>query len=282
MKHGDVNICIPGFIIALPGLSLSEKIALAHIHQWPGTSNARLASLLGISVRGVEQMLRRFRERELIQQTGNGHARVLRLIHHVEHHTECEEDNVTQLHTNSGEHGPSQRHYSCGPSLSRTGQPAPPPPESPQPLTTCVPPEQHVWAEVKFARESFGRGDIEGSLRRYQRLKRYIAEHPNMSQERKAAGVEAITAEETRVLLCKLVLEQAKAKNMPREELSQLIRAVCATSEDRLVELRPTIDDCRQARTPIDFATLLSGEQTASRKPKPLAGPNLPAPTANL
>ena len=89
MKIPDVTIVIPAAIAALPDLSLAERVALAHLRQWPGTRNSRLANLLGLSERGVEQMLRRLRERGLIPQRGKGHARVLRVIFPVEHHTEC-------------------------------------------------------------------------------------------------------------------------------------------------------------------------------------------------
>ena len=116
MKIPDVTIVIPAAIAALPDLSLAERVALAHIADHSACSNGDLARLLGISVRGVEQMVRRFRARGLIQQTGNGHARVFRLLFPVEHHSKCEEHQGAKPHTKSGKHEPGESHRSCGPS----------------------------------------------------------------------------------------------------------------------------------------------------------------------
>jgi DNA-binding Lrp family transcriptional regulator len=94
---------------ALP-LSLSEKVALEQIHQLPGCSNERLADLIGISCRGVENLLRRLRDQGFIEQVGKGRARrhLLKFAVEAEQpHTLCGNDNndhsCAESHTLGGE-----------------------------------------------------------------------------------------------------------------------------------------------------------------------------------
>src|ERR1039457_7628710 len=66
MNTTDVEIKIPAAINALP-LTLTEKAVLAHIRNFPGCSNSRLAELIGGSRRGVEKLLRRLRDQGYIE-----------------------------------------------------------------------------------------------------------------------------------------------------------------------------------------------------------------------
>src|SRR5882757_7719905 len=109
MKTKSIEIKIPAGIVALP-ISLSEKVVLEHIRQFPGCSNARLAELLGISGRGVENMLRRLRSQGYIEQVGKGRARRHRLKFKMEagqEHTLCGNNNndhsCAESHTSRGE-----------------------------------------------------------------------------------------------------------------------------------------------------------------------------------
>lgn len=95
----ETVITIPAAIAAVPGLTLAEKVMLAHIAKTPACSNARLASILGVRVRGVESMLRRLREQGFIKQVGRGRARAHRLTFHVEHHIECGIEPSSKSHT---------------------------------------------------------------------------------------------------------------------------------------------------------------------------------------
>jgi hypothetical protein len=95
----DINIVIPAAIAALPGLNLSERVALAHIAKRPGCSNASLAKLLGVSMRGAEDLLRRLRDNGLIQAFGKGRARQHVLLFPVEHPTLCGKSDDGKSHT---------------------------------------------------------------------------------------------------------------------------------------------------------------------------------------
>ncbi len=88
MNTNSLEIRIPAAIATLP-LAIGEKIVLAQIAESPGCSNARLAQLIGGTCRGVENLLRRLRRQEYIEQTGKGRARRHRLLFPVEHHTLC-------------------------------------------------------------------------------------------------------------------------------------------------------------------------------------------------
>ncbi|HEV2331419.1 MAG TPA: hypothetical protein VGY56_21765, partial [Verrucomicrobiae bacterium] len=89
----SIEIKIPAAITALP-LAIGEKVVLAHIAKCPGCSNARLAELIGGTCRGVENLLRRLRQRGYIEQFGKGRARWHQLLFSVEHHILCGDDEV--------------------------------------------------------------------------------------------------------------------------------------------------------------------------------------------
>lgn len=75
----DITIHIPVAIAALPNLDLIERVILARVDECPASRNSDLAPLTGLSQRGIESTLARLRERDLIEVTGKGRARRLRL-----------------------------------------------------------------------------------------------------------------------------------------------------------------------------------------------------------
>lgn len=91
-----IIITIPVAIAGLPDLNLIEKVMLAYIEEQPATHNTDLATLTGLSERGIESILARLRDRDLIQVTGKGRARRLWVRLHVEHHTGCGQDTNTE------------------------------------------------------------------------------------------------------------------------------------------------------------------------------------------
>ncbi|OQB94248.1 MAG: hypothetical protein BWX84_00297 [Verrucomicrobia bacterium ADurb.Bin118] len=90
----EIIITIPVAIAGQPDLNLIEKAILAFIEARPACHNADLATLTGLSERGVESTLARLRDHGLIQVTGKGRARQLWL--HVEHHSACGQDPHSQ------------------------------------------------------------------------------------------------------------------------------------------------------------------------------------------
>jgi len=258
MKIPDVTIVIPAAIAALPDLSLAERVALAHIADHSACSNGDLARLLGISVRGVEQMVRRFRARGLIQQTGNGHARVFRLLFPVEHHSKCEEHQGAKPHTKSGKHEPGESHRSCGPSA----RPAANHPVATQAQDTpqsddTLSPRAKIKREYKRARDCVDRRDLAGALGHYRLLKEQISSLPDGGAKYKSEFIAAVEEEETRVLACKLLFQQARARKMPRQMFNTLVRAIPHLGEQRLSQIRPALDAQERLGTPGDISALL-------------------------
>ena len=100
MSMKDLNITIPAEIAVLP-LNLSEKVVLAQIHLFPGSSNRRLAELVGGTCRGVENLLYRLRQQNHI--TGNGRARRHRLMFLVRPHSSCGNTDHVKSHTSGGD-----------------------------------------------------------------------------------------------------------------------------------------------------------------------------------
>lgn len=101
-KGKSLTITVPEAIAVRADLSLVEKIALSIIVRYARCSNQKLARELGLSVRGVENLLVRLRRHNLIRQVGNGSARTLRLTFPVEHHTSCENSESPQTTTKCG------------------------------------------------------------------------------------------------------------------------------------------------------------------------------------
>lgn len=261
MKTSALTIVVPPEIVALPDLSLAERVALSHIHEWPGTSNARLANLLGFSERGVEQMLRRLRGRGLVQEHGKGHARVHRLTFPVEHPTKCGNDENTEPHTNSGEQEKVKPHCSCGHSaLSAVDKPMPPPTQEAAKASGKLSVDEMIKREYEYARECVDHRDLTGALDHYRKLKDQILSLPDTRAKYKSEFIAAVEEEETRVLACKLVFQQAKAAKMPRQKFSALMAAIAALSEEKLSQIRPALDTQVKLGTPADISALLLGE----------------------
>jgi DNA-binding MarR family transcriptional regulator len=120
-QTSDLTITIPAAIASLPGLNLLEWAALAHIAAFPACSNAKLSKLTGLSVRGVEAMLTRFRKCGLVKMAGNGRARRHELTFRVEHRTKCGKDEVEESRNKCGNDASSESHIPCadGTSASR-------------------------------------------------------------------------------------------------------------------------------------------------------------------
>jgi hypothetical protein len=89
VTSGGLHIHIPGEIMAIPNLSLNERVALASIDENPFTTNIELETTLGLSKRGVEYLIERLKRRGLVSQFRRGRARRLSLGFHVEPRSCC-------------------------------------------------------------------------------------------------------------------------------------------------------------------------------------------------
>lgn len=260
MKSADLTITVPAEIVALPNLSLVELVALAHLYEWPGSSNARLAKRLGLSERGIEAMLRRLRQRGLIQQHGKGHARVLRLMFPVEHHTECGENTLEASHKKCGAK-PQEAHILSGMNPARNAvQAQPNPAQTTSTATTGLPPSKYIEREMELAGECAMRWEFDDALRRYAHLKDYIANLNDTDSELKAMGLEGVSETETRILAVKLVFDYARSTNLPKDRFNALTASIASLSEERLAEIRPTLDAQAQLAKPVDISALLVDE----------------------
>ena len=83
-------------------LTLAERTVLAFIADHPTCSNHRLAELVGMSLRGIEALLRRMILRGYLRSYRKGRARRLELTFPVEHHIPCGDLECAKPHTNCG------------------------------------------------------------------------------------------------------------------------------------------------------------------------------------
>ena len=93
-NKSDTTITIAAAIAALP-LATSEKIALARINENPGSRNADLAKLIGITERGVKKLLQRLRSAGYVEQARKGRARRLYLKFPMEQGTEFRQPEIS-------------------------------------------------------------------------------------------------------------------------------------------------------------------------------------------
>ena len=99
----DLTITIPAVILALPDLTLHERVVLARLNENSDHSNAAIADLLGLSVSGVEVMLRRLRERKLIETAYVGKTAIRRVLLSVEDHKKSGQPVEPDAQKNSGQ-----------------------------------------------------------------------------------------------------------------------------------------------------------------------------------
>jgi hypothetical protein len=81
-----LTITIPAVVMALPDLTLHQRVVLARLHEKPDHSNAAIADLLDLSVSGIEVMLRRLRERKLIETVYVGKTAIRRVLLSADDH----------------------------------------------------------------------------------------------------------------------------------------------------------------------------------------------------
>jgi hypothetical protein len=102
-QQTDLNLTIPAPIMAVPNLNLTERVILTHVNMWPDCTNNDLATLTGLSTRGIESVLARLREQGLVVINGKGRTRRLTLTFNVECHSDCGEHHDEPHHTECGE-----------------------------------------------------------------------------------------------------------------------------------------------------------------------------------
>jgi hypothetical protein len=253
MKSAALTITIPAEIVCLPDLTIAERVALAHIHNFPACSNGRLACLLGLSERGIESLLRRLRERRLIQPIGRGRARSHRLMFLVERHTECVEVESTKSHTKSGENEIVESHLPCEPH-PHIDQPSPAPTQTTSTITLIA---MSVDEERKRAGDFITHADFEGALHHYQLAKERVEDFPETLLEVRAEALALVVEDETRVLASKLVFEHAAATGMPAAEKKSLFATIMGLSAERLAQIRPALDSQARLGRPVDISALL-------------------------
>ncbi len=214
MKPADLNIHVPAEIVAVPDLSLPERVVLATILERPGVANGSLAKLLGCSVRGVEALLARLRKRGLLLQIQDGHSREHRLTPLVATHKKCEI-------SNSG-----NSDILCGP------------PPSPLPSVPSQSIEDAVEQDLLLAQSYVQIGSIDEALNLYRRVRERIQAEPDLNEDGKRDALAVITGLENRAVALNLAVQVATAKGLSRSKGMALIGATMKLSPEKLAEIR--------------------------------------------
>ncbi len=104
-----IKVDIPSSIASLLGTTLVEQIALSRIVIYPCTTNGSLATLLGLSVRGVEAMLKRLRDHGFLSTEGVGRRRKFVVKFPVDQHKKCGDEKILNSHTKEVVQHPQSR-----------------------------------------------------------------------------------------------------------------------------------------------------------------------------
>jgi DNA-binding MarR family transcriptional regulator len=196
-QTNDLTITIPAAIASLPGLNLLEKAALARISELPGCSNSNLSKLTGLSVRGVEAMLTRFRERGLVEMVGKGRARRHELMFQVEHRTKCGKDEVEESRNKCG-------NAQCDESLENGGKHA----DGASPTSGDIGPSAPSGGDTEESTEDFaGRlsahyesslktGKLDDALKHLEQIRSRVEKDTQMSIKKKTEFLTWVANEE--------------------------------------------------------------------------------------
>ena len=114
--------------------------------------------------------------------------------------------------------------------------------------------------ELERAGDCLGRGDFESALRHCQLAKDRVDAFPKTMLEARDEALAIVIEDETRVLAARLLLQQARATNMPQSNLSTLVSTLSSLSAERLGEIRGVLDAQARLGKPMDISALLVGE----------------------
>lgn len=93
---------IPAAIVALPDLTLAERVVLTHLAKFPRCGNRKLARSTWMSNRGIEALLLRLCQRGQLLKVSVDGSRHLMVQGIAETHTECGKPHITKSHTPCG------------------------------------------------------------------------------------------------------------------------------------------------------------------------------------
>jgi hypothetical protein len=226
MNTTDVEIKIPAAINALP-LTLTEKAVLAHIRNFPGCSNSRLAELIGGSRRGVEKLLRRLRDQGYIEPSGKGRARRHQLMFPVEHHTKCGDGDIVASDVKS--------HTLCV--VQPCNGSGVEPPCKVAVLKREVPLMEDLERTLDYIEEMSLRPDIfpEAILYVYKAILKRVVDEAPASQAKDALVREMTRRKDGFVAIC-------FARRLPKQYHREAVRLIYNATPEKLAELRRRVE----------------------------------------
>ena len=266
-----LNLTIPVFIRAIPGLTFTDQVVLAHLAEHPRSYNGQLARLTGLTDRGIEALIRRLCKRGHLLKVSEDGSRRFVVPAAAATHTEC--GNVLK----------AESHIPCGPGVITASA-------APSTRTTAMavkewPLEDFLRFESRIADDLFGWGQWHHARHHYQRCMERIAKEEGLDEETRS-GALAELKQKTDVLFAleHLVPPKGSASDRDRCKIGSVIFRAPA---ERLAEFRrrveggavllgPAVEVLALARP--DEAVSLSSANPAPRPTRPQ--PQNPAPDA--
>jgi len=256
---GELTITIPAAIAALPDLNLIEKVILARIHERPSCSNNGLATLTGLSERGIESALARLRKRGLIRSRGHGHARRLMLTFPVEHyqcgenvnaksHTDCGKNQIENTHTKSGVAANAE-------SLTTSGG-------QPEPLATVVQYDpaktrQTVCEYVTAVNNRILTGEFREARAHLDHLSQYLETLAKSAPDLERPYHALIPINDNLIFI--LEAGRKSHEKLSGDEQFRLLNVLLGGTAERLAELRQQVEAITARGERVDVKRLIGG-----------------------
>jgi hypothetical protein len=211
-----IRTAIPAAIANLPSASLLEKIVLAEIDACPTHTNAWLALQTGMSGRGIEAMLLRFREKGWLGVQGKGRARRLMILFPVEHNKKCGDITSAQPHVQ--------------PEVQNNLR------NQRRPMSLA----EEYSLRVSLYSNCMTATAYDAALHHRQAIRRLIETATDISQDKKCEGRRIVDEAENRCNVFAFAKEMAAG--LPDEAQRRIAIAVATASPGQLADLRERIN----------------------------------------
>lgn len=243
----ELTLTIPASIMSVPDLNLIERVILNHIHERPHCSNNDLATLTGLSERGIESTLARLKREGMIRSRGNGPARRLILMFLVEHNTPCGETTNANSHVECGVATNAESHTNSG------IQPEPSSNEIPLDTTNT----KYLTKELDALTLCLPAGNFNQARTHLASMRRWWSALCQRVPQKQGLADECLRVFDDMIFM--LEAGWPGLSTLPGYERDRLIRRLADTDPEPLAQLRQQVEATSTRGDQVDLMRLIGG-----------------------
>jgi hypothetical protein len=231
-----IKAAIPPAIANLPRTTLIEQIVLTEIAACSTRTNRSFARQVGMSARGIEAMLLRFREKGWLGVDGKGRARRLMILFPVEHNKKCGDKTSAEPHIQ--------------PAIENKAR-----------SQRCPMSEGEEFSlRISLYENCMTASAYDAARRHVQAMRRLIETATDISEDKKCEGCRIVDEAENRC--CVFAFAEELAAGLPAQAQRRLAIAVGTASPSQLADLCERIN--RGLPTAAVHRLLATVEQTSN------------------